>query len=148
MSRKGQRRTLDEPSQQPETEIVVKTPEPIEVDGVLIKPHDLHDFVLAGGPLPREEALVHQCEPVVRRRITIGRSAIKGCACRTYPDCQDSASEITGPIRPPHPPPPPPPPPGGGPPRGGGGGPGGGGGVFGGAPANFVTCRVADAMTY
>ena len=75
MPAERQRRTLDAPSQQPVTEIVVKTPQPIEVDGVLIKPHDLHDFVLAGGAMPGKEALVHQREPIVRPRITIGCAA-------------------------------------------------------------------------
>ena len=76
MSRKGQRRTLDEPSQQPETEIVVKTPEPIEVDGVLIKPHDLHDFLQAGCALPRKEALVYERESIVRPRSIVGCVAV------------------------------------------------------------------------
>jgi hypothetical protein len=42
-----QRRTLDAPSQQPVTEVVVKTAQPIEVDSVLIKPHALDDLLLA-----------------------------------------------------------------------------------------------------
>ena len=71
-----QRRTLDAPSQPPVTEIAMDTPEAFEVEGVLIKPHDLHDFVLPGGALPGKEALVHQRQPIVRPRITIGRGAI------------------------------------------------------------------------
>ena len=82
-----QRRTLDAPSQQPVTEIAVNTPQPVEVEGVLIKPHDLHDFVLAGGALPRKEALVHQRQPIVRPRITVGCAAITECTGRTNPDC-------------------------------------------------------------
>ena len=81
-----QRRTLDAPSQQPATEIVVKTPQPIEVDRVLINPHDLHDFLLASGAMPSKEGLVQEREPIVRPRITVGRAAAKGCSCRTYPD--------------------------------------------------------------
>ena len=67
---KRQRRTLDAPPQQAMTEIVLKTPQPIEVEGVLINPHDLHDFLLAGGAMPRKEGLVHQREQIVRLRIT------------------------------------------------------------------------------
>ena len=81
-----QRRTLDAPSQQTVTEIVVKTPEPIEVDSVLINPHDLHDFLLAGGAMRRRPGLVRRRDPIVRPRITVGCAAAKGCTCRTYPD--------------------------------------------------------------
>ena len=93
-----QRRTLDAPSQQPVTEIAVNTPEAIEVEGVLIQPHDLHDFVLAGGALPGKEALVHQRQPIVRPRITIGCAAIKGCTGTTYPDWHRSAFSGVEPI--------------------------------------------------
>jgi hypothetical protein len=86
MSAERQRRALDKPCQQPVTEIVVKTPQPIEVDSVLINPHDLHDFLHPGGAMPRKEALVHEREPIVRPRITVGCAAVKGCTCRTYPD--------------------------------------------------------------
>ena len=51
------------------------TPEPIDVEGMLIKPHNLHDFVLAGCALPRKEALVHQRHPIVRSRTTLGYAA-------------------------------------------------------------------------
>jgi hypothetical protein len=51
-----QRRTLDAPSQQPVTEIVVKTPQPIQVDIVLINPHDLYDFLPAADTPPANEA--------------------------------------------------------------------------------------------
>ena len=81
-----QRRTLDAPSQQPVTEIVVKTPQPIEVDGVLINPHALDDFLLAGGAVPHKQGVVHEREPIVRPRITVGCAAVKGCTCRAYPD--------------------------------------------------------------
>jgi hypothetical protein len=81
-----QRRTLNAPSQQPATEIVVKTPQPIEVDSVLINPHDLHDFLLASGSMPREEGLVQKREPIIRPRITVGRAAGNGRARCTYPD--------------------------------------------------------------
>jgi hypothetical protein len=47
---------------------VVKTPEPIEVDSAPINPYDLHDFRLAGGLLPRKEALVHQRQQIIRPR--------------------------------------------------------------------------------
>ena len=86
MPAERQRRTLDAPSEQPVTEIVVKTLQPIEVDRVLINPHDLHDFLQAGGALPRKEALVHKRKPIVRPRITVGYAAAKECACGTYPD--------------------------------------------------------------
>ena len=43
---------------------------------MLIEPPDLHDFLLAGGAMPRIEGLVHQREPIVRPHITVG------CACR------------------------------------------------------------------
>jgi hypothetical protein len=82
-----QRRTLDAPSQEPMTEKTVNTPEAVEVEGVLVKPYDLHDFVLAGRALPGEEALVHQRELIVWTRITIGCGAIHRCTGRTYPDC-------------------------------------------------------------
>jgi hypothetical protein len=65
---------------------MVKTPQPIEVDSVLINPHDLHDFLHPGGAMPRKKALVHEREPIVRPRITVGWAAVKGCTCRTYPD--------------------------------------------------------------
>jgi hypothetical protein len=68
------------------TEKTVNTPESVEVEGVLVKPHDLHDFVLAGGALPGEEALVHQRQLIVRPRITIGCTACRGCTSSTYPD--------------------------------------------------------------
>jgi hypothetical protein len=67
-----QRRTLDAPSEEPVTEVVVKTTQPIKVEGVLVKPDDLHDFRLAGGPVPVEEALVDEREPIVRPRVTVG----------------------------------------------------------------------------
>jgi hypothetical protein len=98
VSAERQRRTLDTPSQPPATEIAKNTPEAIEVEGMLIKPHDLHDFVLPRGPLPGKEALVHQRQPIVRPRITIGRGATYGCTGRTYPDCHRSASSRVGPI--------------------------------------------------
>jgi hypothetical protein len=77
MPAERQRRTLDKPCQQPVTEILVKTPQPIEVERVLINPHDLHDFRLAGGVLPREEGLVHEREPIVRPRSTVGCAAVE-----------------------------------------------------------------------
>ena len=85
MPAEWQRRTLDAPSQQPVTEIAVNTPQAIKVDGVLIKPYDLHDFVLAGGAMSGKEALVHQREPIVQPRIAVGFAAAKGCTCETYP---------------------------------------------------------------
>ena len=84
---KWQRRTLDAPSQEPVTEKTVNTPEAVEIEGVLVKPHDLHDFVLPCGPLPGKEALVRQRQPIVRPRITIRRGAIHECTGRTYPHC-------------------------------------------------------------
>ena len=86
MPAERQRRTLDAPPKQPVTEIVVKPPQPIEVDSVLINPYDLHDFLHPGGAMPRKEALVHEREPIVRPRITVGCAAVKGSTCRTYPD--------------------------------------------------------------
>lgn len=38
-------RTLDAPSQQPLTEVVVKAPDPIQVDGVLVNPDTLDDYM-------------------------------------------------------------------------------------------------------
>jgi hypothetical protein len=87
MPAERQRRTLDAPSKQPVPEIVVKTPQPIEVDAVLINPHDLHDVRLTNGAMPGKEALVHEREPIVRPRITVGCVAAKGCACGAYADC-------------------------------------------------------------
>jgi hypothetical protein len=69
-----QRRTLDAPAQQSAAEIVVKTPQAIKVDGVLINPHGLHDFLLAGGAMARKESLVQECELIVRPRLTVGRA--------------------------------------------------------------------------
>ena len=63
-------RSISRPTQ-PVTEIVVKTPQPIEVDSVLINPDDLHDFFLASGLLACKEALVHEREPIICRRITV-----------------------------------------------------------------------------
>ena len=71
-----QRRTLDAPSQESVPEKTVNTLEAVEVEGMLVKPHDLHDFVLAGGALPGKEALVRQRQPIVWPRITIGCGAI------------------------------------------------------------------------
>ena len=71
-----QRRTLDAPSQESVPEKTVNTLEAVEVQGMLVKPHDLHDFVLAGGALPGEEALVRQRQPIVRPRITVGCGAV------------------------------------------------------------------------
>ena len=33
----------------------MNTPEAVEVEGVLIKPHDLHDFVLPAAPCPAKK---------------------------------------------------------------------------------------------
>jgi hypothetical protein len=77
MPAERQRRTLDKPSQQPVTEIVVKTPQPIEVDSALIHPNNLHDFLLAGGLLPRKEALVHERQPIIRPRGMAGCAAVR-----------------------------------------------------------------------
>jgi len=60
--------------------------EPIEVDSVLINSRGLYDFLRAKGLLPRKQGLVHQREPIVRPRITVGCAAVKGCTCRAYPD--------------------------------------------------------------
>ena len=49
----------------------------IEVDCVLVNPHALQDFVLAGSAMPVKEGLVEQGELVVRPRITVGRAAVK-----------------------------------------------------------------------
>ena len=65
MPRERQRRTLDAPSQQAVTEVVVKTPQPIHVDRVLINPDHLDDALLPDGALAREEGVVEQGEPVV-----------------------------------------------------------------------------------
>ena len=59
---------------------------PIEVDSVLINPRGLDDFLRAEGLLPRKQGLVHQREPIVRPRITVGCAAVKGCTCKAYPD--------------------------------------------------------------
>jgi hypothetical protein len=88
MPTERQRRTLDAPCQQPVTEIVVETPQPVEVDSMLVNPHALREFPLAGGAVPRKEALVQQREPIVRPRITVGRAAANGCTRWTYPDWQ------------------------------------------------------------
>jgi hypothetical protein len=53
---------------------------------MLVNPHALREFLLAGGAVPRKEALVQQREPIVRPRITVGRAAANGCTRWTYPD--------------------------------------------------------------
>ncbi|BBZ13018.1 hypothetical protein MBRA_32130 [Mycobacterium branderi] len=52
MPAERERRTLDAPPQQPVTKIAVKTPQPVEVDAVLINPYDFDDYLLAGCPMP------------------------------------------------------------------------------------------------
>jgi hypothetical protein len=81
---------------------VVKPPQPIEIESVLINPHDLRDFVQAGGALPRKQGVVHEREPIVRRRITVGCGVVEGCTCRTYPDWHWSASDegVDSPVTP------------------------------------------------
>jgi hypothetical protein len=49
-----QRRPLDPPTEQPVTEVGVKTPQLAEVHGAFINPHTLHDQFLAGGTLPEK----------------------------------------------------------------------------------------------
>src|ERR1700682_184446 len=90
-----QRRTLDPPSQQPVTEIAVKTPQPIEVDRALINPHPLDELPLVPRAQREKRGLIHEREPIVQPRITVGRAASKGCACRTYLDWHWSASDDT-----------------------------------------------------
>jgi hypothetical protein len=80
------RRTLDVPSQQPVTEIVVKVSHPIKVDGVLINPHDLDDYLPADGAMLRIQGVIHDREPIVRLRITFGYAASEGCTCTAYSD--------------------------------------------------------------
>ncbi len=58
----------------PVGEVAVKAPQRIEVNGALVAPHHLHDFLLAGGVMSRIEGLIHQREPIVRPRL--GRSTI------------------------------------------------------------------------
>jgi hypothetical protein len=59
--------------------------EPIEVDSVLINPHDLHDCPLAGGAMPRKHGVVDEHESIVRPRSTVGCAAVKARTCGTYP---------------------------------------------------------------
>jgi hypothetical protein len=85
------RRALDAPSQQPLTEIVFKTPHPIEVDRVLINPHDLDDYAPADGAMLREQGVIHDRKPIVLPPTTFGCAGLKGCSCRAYPECHRSA---------------------------------------------------------
>jgi hypothetical protein len=64
---------------------VFKTPHAVEVDRVLINPHDLDDYAPADGAMLREQGVVHDREPIIRPRITFGCAALKGCTRRTYP---------------------------------------------------------------
>ncbi len=77
MPGEGQRGTLDAPSQQPMSEIVVKTPQLIEVDSVLINPHELDDQVPADGAMLRKHGVVDEREPIVLPRIVIGCAALE-----------------------------------------------------------------------
>ena len=81
-----QRRTLDVPAQQPVAESAVKVPHPIEVDRVLINPHDLDNYLPADGAMLRQHGVVHDREPIVRPCITFGWAIPEGCACTlAYP---------------------------------------------------------------
>ena len=83
MPAERQRRTLDAPSEQPVTEIVVKTPQPIEVDSVLIHPDDLHDFLLGrrrdapqrslGPPTPADRPAAHPLDARLLEDARAGR---------------------------------------------------------------------------
>jgi hypothetical protein len=66
MPAERQWRALDPPTEQPVTEVLVKPPQPIEVDSVLINPHDLHDQFLARARLAEKQQLVSEREPIVR----------------------------------------------------------------------------------
>ncbi len=86
MPAEWQRRTLDAPSQQPLAEVVVETPQPIEVDSVLINPHALDNYLLVSGLMSRKHGLVRQRESVIRSGSTIGCAVNERCACGTYPE--------------------------------------------------------------
>ena len=78
-----QRRPLDPTTKQPIPEIAVKTPQCIEVNGVLINPHTLHELLPAGGTHREKCGLIHERKPIVRPRIIIGCTVSKGCAHKT-----------------------------------------------------------------
>ena len=71
----------------------MKTLEFVQIEGVLIEPTDLHDFLLTRGTMPRVEGLVEQCEPIVGTHVTVGRVTagcvgVRGCSWKTYTHCR------------------------------------------------------------
>ncbi|MEE6176631.1 hypothetical protein [Mycobacterium sp. 050134] len=66
-------------------EIVVETPQRLEVDGVLINPDDLHHFRLAGGTLPGKERLVDKREPVIGAFRPMGGAPFERKSLTRYP---------------------------------------------------------------
>ena len=64
----------------------MEPPQSIEVERMLVNPHDLDDFRPAGGALSGKQGLIHEREPIIQLRITIGCSAVDGRTCRSYSD--------------------------------------------------------------
>ena len=102
----------------------MKTPQPVPVDGVLIQPHDLHDILLAGGAMPRKEGLIHQREPIILPHNIFGCGASKDARSRRIRTGTDQPprTSIDSPVPPETARP-----------------------LI--ASDQFITCRVADAMT-
>src|ERR1700746_3005526 len=98
MTGERQRRTLNKPSQQPETEIAVKAPQAVEVDSALINPHALSDRPLAGGAHRKKRHLIGECEPVIRPRIAVRCVGSRMCPYRTHQDCRGSAAGKADPF--------------------------------------------------
>ena len=63
-------RPLDPPSQQPLTEVAMKPPQRVEIDGMLVNPYNLNRDSFARRVLPRKKGVVEQCESIVRPRFT------------------------------------------------------------------------------
>ena len=65
MASERQRRTLDTPSQQTATEVMVKAAQGVKVDRALVNPHALARLPLSGGTQSEKRCLVHERKPVV-----------------------------------------------------------------------------------
>ena len=72
MPAERQRQTLDPPSEQPVTEILVKAPQRLKVNRMLINPYALHELPQAGGAHRQKRGLIHERQPIVQRCMTSG----------------------------------------------------------------------------
>ncbi len=75
MSTKRQRRPLDPSARHPVSEIAMKALQCLEVDGMLVDPHHLHELTAPCRAQQLDTRLVHEREPIVRPCITFGRAA-------------------------------------------------------------------------